>query len=109
MNTTKLVSAVVSVAILGSSIAVFRASAPAVYAADTPNVTWLEGRPVTTLAPVVVYATPSAQARVAPLEDTASQVDSGISVLDIDKLNLGPQLHMPYYSFGTHARTLVKE
>lgn len=109
MNTTKLVCAVVSVLILGSSIAVFRSSAPTVYGAPRTAASMLEGRPVSPMPGLVVYADSVRQATVGTLLDMHVPSTTGVSAFDIESLDLGSQLHMPYYSFGTRLHTLIKD
>jgi hypothetical protein len=110
MNATKLVSAIASIVILGSTIAIFRSSAPAVYvAAHADSGSLFEGRPVTLLEPVVVYADMAARDTVKTLDATTAHVRTEYSALDVNHFHLGSQLRMPYYSFGTKLSTLIKE
>ncbi|GAB3038094.1 MULTISPECIES: hypothetical protein [Oleiagrimonas] len=113
MSTRKTIAAVASVAILVSTVTVFRTSAntPVTYAKSAAAAA-LNHAAATELAPVVVYASALPRDTVGSLDasfDHGVKADAGLSSLESSALRIGSQLSMPYYSFASNLHTLIKE
>lgn len=106
MSTRQIIAAVASVAILGSTIAIFQTSShPRHYAAGPA--------PVHSLETVVVNANPlpaDAEAGVF-LGAQAPSAHTGLALpgLHNASLKIGTPLFMPYYSFANDLHTIIKD
>ncbi|KGI78192.1 hypothetical protein [Oleiagrimonas soli] len=113
MNTSKTIAAAASVAILVSTLAVFRTSANTpVHFTHAAATAGIDNRPVTELAPVVVYASALPDGKVGALNasfDTDTHAEGVLPTLESSALRFGSQLYMPYYSFASNLHTLIKE
>lgn len=114
MSTRKTIAAVASVAILVSTVTVFRTSAntPVTYAKSAAAAALNNHAAATELAPVVVYASALPRDTVGSLDasfDHGVKADAGLSSLESSALRIGSQLSMPYYSFASNLHTLIKE
>lgn len=104
MSTRKIFAAAASVAIVASTIAMFNSSSKVKLSAiGSPAALSTDTRPVTMLAPVTVYASPLPQVTVAPLEADFGAPRSGLA------LHAGSRLSMPYYSFASNLKSIIKE
>ena len=107
MSTRKIIAAAVSVAIVASTFAMFQASSMVRFSSTlhTTSVA-VDGRPVTRLAPVTVLATPLPDASVGNLDIGSGVPRSGLALPSLDS---GSQMSMPYYSFASNLRSIIKE
>ncbi|GEM_PF-5931174 len=114
MSIRKLFAALASVAILGSTIAIFHSSAEpdiSTLTGHAPAVAVIDGRPVVHLAPVTVVAYPLAQETresSGNLIEAAESAGSGV-MYGSSNMTSESQLVMPYYSFARNLHTLVKD
>lgn len=112
MSTRQIIAAAASVAILGSTLAIFQTSShPRDYSATSSNGAMVEARTVRTLAPVVVQATPLPRDAAGMLAAPTAHARSGFALPSLDNTSLktGSPLFMPYYSFANDLHTIIKE
>ena len=113
MSTRQIIAAIGSIAILGSTIAIFQTSSRshARPVAATNATVMLDSRPVHELEPVVVNASPLPPETIGTLGSPSASARSGFALpsLDNTSLNTGSPLFMPYYSFANDLHTIIKD
>jgi len=113
MSTRQIIAAIGSVAILGSTIAIFQTSShPRIPPSFTANAeVMLDSRPVHELEPVVVNASALPPETTGTLGSPSAHARSGFALpsLDNTRLHTGSPLFMPYYSFANDLHTIIKD
>ncbi len=112
MNTPKIIAAAISLAIVASTVAMFQASSKVRFAnAPAATTAQVDSRPVVQLATVRVFATPLPQVTVGSLaaDGNSGASDLGLPSAENASLQTDSPLYMPYYSFATNLRTMIKD
>ena len=111
MDTRKIFAAAASLAIVASTVTLFQVSSQATFKTAAITSSASDGRPVVELATFNVYATPLPQVAADSLtaHDARGTSELGLPAVENASLRVSSPLYMPYYSFATNLRSMIKE